>query len=98
MDGFEPSSKTYNVVSESMTVSFELRAAAVTGKVAFFGVTGSKVDIDGSPAGQIPFQMSLQEGRHMFKVTLANGQTFTTPREIRFGADGKTLTVNLSAP
>jgi hypothetical protein len=96
--GFETHSQAYNVVSDPMSVTFELRAAAVTGKVAFFGVTGSKVKIDGSPAGEIPFPMSLQEGTHMFEVTLPAGDTFTTSRDIRFGTDGKMLTVNLSAP
>jgi len=98
MEGFESFSKAYNVASDERSVTFELRPASVTGKVAFFGEPGSKVEIDGSPADVIPFQVSLEEGMHMFKVTLPSGDTFNASRDIRFGADGKTLTVNLSAP
>ena len=98
LEGFEPASRSLNVVSETMSVPFELRAATMRGRVALFGVQGSTVDIDGSAGGRVPFQIALEEGTHMFKVTLPSGETFTTSREIRFGSDGRTATVNLSSP
>ena len=98
LQGFESGTRSLNLVSEAMSVPFELRKAVVRGKVALFGVPGSSVDIDGSPAGTIPFQVKLDEGSHTFTVKLPSGETFTTPRDVRFGSDGRPVTINLTTP
>ncbi len=98
MPGYTSDARAIQLASDSMAVSFELRAELARGRVALFGVANSTVSIDGAQGGVVPFQVTLSEGTHVFQVTLPSGESFSTSRDIRFGTDGRTLTVNLASP
>ena len=98
LKGYKGDARAIQLASDRLAVSFELRAEVATGKVALFGTPNSTVSVDGIHEGTIPFQIALNEGTHVFKVTLPNGETFSTSKEIRFGTDGRAVTINLSSP
>jgi hypothetical protein len=95
--GYKGQSRVIMVESD-LALPFELQAEVATGRVAVFGEPQSTVSEGGNQLGTIPFQVVLGEGMHRFKVTLPSGESFTTTQDIRFGTDGRAVTINLSAP
>ncbi len=98
LPGYKSDARAVRLAAERLAVSFELRPEVKLGKVAVFGVPQSRVSIDGSFVGTVPLQTQLSEGSHAFSVEMPDGQTFQTVQEVRFGSDGRPVTINLSSP
>jgi hypothetical protein len=75
-----------------------LKIAVTSGQARLVGEVGSTVYIDASSTPiPIPSSVQLSEGRHSFRVVLANGETITLAKTIAFDGSGVPPVVTLSS-
>jgi hypothetical protein len=98
-DGYLAYSKVVSVhAKEPVSVPYDLKIAVTSGQARLVGEVGSTVYIDASSTPiPIPSSVQLSEGRHSFRVVLANGETITLAKTIAFDGSGVPPVVTLSS-
>jgi hypothetical protein len=98
-DGYLAYSKVVSVhAKEPVSVPYDLKIAVTSGQARLVGEVGSTVYIDSSSTPiPIPSSVQLSEGRHSFRVVLANGETITLAKTIAFDGSGVPPVVTLSS-
>jgi hypothetical protein len=98
-DGYLAYSKVVSVhAKEPVSVPYDLKIAVTSGQARLVGEVGSTVYIDASSTPiPIPSSVQLSEGRHSFRVVLANGETITMAKTIAFDGSGVPPVVTLSS-
>ena len=98
-DGYLAYSKVVSVhAKEPVSVPYDLKIAVTSGQARLVGEVGSTVYIDASTTPiPIPSSVQLSEGRHSFRVVLANGETITLAKTIAFDGSGVPPVVTLSS-
>jgi hypothetical protein len=98
-DGYLAYSKVVSVhAKEPVSVPYDLKIAVTSGQARLVGEVGSTVYIDASSTPvPIPSSVQLSEGRHSFRVVLANGETITLAKNIAFDGSGVPPVVTLSS-
>jgi hypothetical protein len=98
-DGYLAYSKVVSVhAKEPVSVPYDLKIAVTSGQARLVGEVGSTVYIDASTTPiPIPSSVQLSEGRHSFRVVLANGETITMAKTIAFDGSGVPPVVTLSS-
>ncbi len=98
-EGYLAYSKVVSVhAKEPVSVPYDLKIAVTSGQARLVGEVGSTVYIDASSTPiPIPSSVQLSEGRHSFRVVLANGETITLAKTIAFDGSGVPPVVTLSS-
>ena len=96
LDGYESTTRTVDVKTGSLSVPFQLKSTATTGRVNLFGTTGSVVYDGSTKLGTIPVTAQLSEGTHTFKVVLPDGSSYSVTRNVQFPDGGRPVNIPLS--